>query len=189
MNVKLCKCGCETVVTNDSRGRPRMFVNGHQMRGRRPPDTCMAASIAARKGKPHSKSARDKISASKKGAPHHPNTLAATKGKHGFGRAARDNPNHHCALHWIIRDNRGVIHECDNLRAWCRSNEWRFLPDMRPWSKMPLHARASHGVSRLGQANGKVCSWHGWTLVSVVERQEQGAPDLMDREVKDPAVA
>jgi hypothetical protein len=104
------------------------------------------------------------------------------KGKHGFGRMARDSVNHHEAKHWIIRDNRGVIHECDNLQSWCRANEWRFLPDARPESKAPLSKRAFVGIAQLGCVNGKACSWNGWTLVSVVERQEQGAPDLMDRE-------
>jgi len=176
MNVKLCKCGCGVALKMDSKGRMPNWAPGHQAKGR-----------------PCSDVAKVKISAAKKGKPCHPNAIAAsiarTKGKHGFGRNARDNPSHQGSLHWIIRDNRGVIHKCDNLHSWCRHNEWRFLPDMRPQSKTPLPQRASDGISKMGRSSGKVCSWHGWTLVSVVERQEQGAPDLMDRESRDPATA
>jgi len=159
MNVKLCKCGCGMELKQHRTGRWPTWVLGHFRKGKKPHPNAIAGSIAR------------------------------MKGGHGVGRGARDNLNHHEAKHWIIRDNRGVIHECDNLQSWCRANEWRFLPDSRPESRSPIWRRALIGMSSLGCTSGRSCSWNGWTLVSVVERQEQGAPDLMDREIKDPATA
>jgi len=107
----------------------------------------------------------------------------ALTGTHGFGRDARDRPDHHKALHWIIRDPRGVIHEFDNLQSWCRANEHRFLPDERPMSKLALWQRAVGGFNNLQRTDGKAGhQWRGWTLVSVMERKELGAPDLLGRE-------
>lgn len=104
------------------------------------------------------------------------------KGTHNFGRAARDRLDHFNALHWIVRDNRGVIHEFDNLHSWCRANEWRFLPDDRPNSKLKLWQRAVSGFNGQQRTDGKgQHQWKGWTLVSVLERKQQGAPDLLAR--------
>lgn len=108
----------------------------------------------------------------------------ARKGCHNYGRAARDRLDHFNALHWIIRDTRGVIHEFDNLQSWCRANEWRFLPDARPKSKLPLWFRAVSGFNNQQRMDGKAThQWRGWTLVSVLERKEQGAPDLLERKI------
>lgn len=105
------------------------------------------------------------------------------KGTHNFGRAARDRLDHCKALHWIVRDSRGVVHEFDNLHAWCRANEWRFLPDACPNSKLKLWQRAVGGFNGQQRTDGKGQSqWQGWTLVSVLERKQRGAPDLLERE-------
>lgn len=104
-------------------------------------------------------------------------------GTHGFGRGARDRPDHCKALHWIVRDARGFIHEFDNLQSWARANEWRFLPDDRPQSKLPLWRRAVGGINNTQRTDRKgQHHWKGWTLVSVLERKEQGAPDLLARD-------
>lgn len=107
------------------------------------------------------------------------------KGTHNFGRAARDRLDHFNALHWIVRDNRGVIHEFDNLQSWCRANEWRFLPDDRPSSKLKLWQRAVSGFNGQQRTDRKgQHQWKGWTLVSVLERKQQGAPDLLARDAQ-----
>jgi hypothetical protein len=104
------------------------------------------------------------------------------KGTHNFGRAARDRLDHFNALHWIVRDNRGVIHEFDNLQSWCRANEWRFQPDDRPKSKLKLWQRAVGGFNNQQRTDKKgQHQWKGWTLVSVLERRQQCAPDLLAR--------
>jgi len=151
------------------------------MKGRPANPRAIAAMVRANKGKQLSPKQRAAISARFKGKAAHPNIAAAHKGKHGFGRGARDNPNHHRSKHWVIRDNRGVIHEFDNLESWCRANEWRFQPNTRPDISRPLWRQASMGIVKLNASRGKSQSYHGWTLVSVVERQEQGAPDLLGR--------
>ena len=105
-------------------------------------------------------------------------------GCHNYGRAARDRLDHFNALHWIVRDNRGVIHEFDNLQSWARANEHRFLPDDRSESKLPLWLRAVGGFNDMQRTDGKGShQWKGWTLVSVLERKVTGAPDLMSRAV------
>ncbi len=104
------------------------------------------------------------------------------KGTHNFGRAARDRLDHCKALHWIIRCPNGIIYEFDNLQSWCRANEWRFMPDANPQSKLPLWRRAVGGFNNQQRCDDKASHhWRGWTLVSVLERKEQGAPDLMNR--------
>lgn len=107
------------------------------------------------------------------------------KGTHNFGRAARDRLDHFNALHWIVRDNRGVIHEFDNLQSWARANEHRFLPDDRPESKLALWKRAVGGFNNMQRTDRKAShQWKGWTLVSVLERRQQCAPDLLARDAQ-----
>jgi hypothetical protein len=106
----------------------------------------------------------------------------ARTGTHGFGRTSRDRPDHCKALHWIVRDSRGVVLEFDNLQSWCRQNEWRFLPDDRPMSKLKLWQRAVGGFNNMQRTDRKgQHQWKGWTLVSVIERKDVGAPDLLGR--------
>lgn len=106
----------------------------------------------------------------------------ARTGTHGSGRSARDRPDHFRALHWIVRDSRGVLHEFDNLQSWSRANEWRFLPDKRPASKLPLWKRAVGGFNGMQRLDGKgLHQWNGWTLVSVKELEIKGAPDPLNR--------
>lgn len=103
-------------------------------------------------------------------------------GTHGFGRGAKDRLDHWKALHWVVRDSRGVIHEFDNLQAWCRKNEHRFLPDTFQNAKLPLWKRAVGGFNDMQRTDKKgTHQWKGWTLVSVKERETIGAPDLLDR--------
>ncbi len=110
---------------------------------------------------------------------------AQRKGCHNYGRAARDRLDHFNALHWIVRDPRGIIHEFDNLQSWCRANEWRFMPDDRPESKLKLWQRAVSGFNNQQRTDKKGShQWKGWTLVSVLEREEMGAPDLLGRQFK-----
>jgi hypothetical protein len=164
-----------------------------KLRGRvRPPEECAAISKALT-GRKLSEETKAKIPKLKG-----PQFLTAEqerkrrasisvqrKGTHGYGRAARDNPAHFNALHWIVRDSRGVIHEFDNLQSWCRTNEWRFEPDDRPSSKLPLWRRAIGGFNNMQRTDRKAShQWKGWTLVSVLERKQHGAPDLLAREVR-----
>jgi len=86
------------------------------------------------------------------------------KGCHGYGRAARDRLDHAKALHWVIKDPQGVPHEFDNRQSWARGNEYRFLPDDRPDSKLPLWERFVAGMERM--------HWKGWTLVTVREQAQ-----------------
>ena len=107
---------------------------------------------------------------------------ARMSGSHGFGRAARDRKDHCKAMHWIVRAPNGVIYEFDNLQSWARANVSLLLPDMAPASKLPLWYRFVLGMNNLQRTDGKGGhSWRGWTLVSVMERREQGAPDLINR--------
>jgi hypothetical protein len=104
------------------------------------------------------------------------------KGCHNYGRAARDRKDHFNALHWIIRDPKGVTHEFDNLQSWCRANEWRFLPDAWPESKLPLWRRAVGGFNNQQRTDRKgQHHWRGWVLVSVLEQEEEGMPDMLAR--------
>jgi len=34
MKVNYCKCGCNSIVTNDERKRGRLYVHGHNRRGK-----------------------------------------------------------------------------------------------------------------------------------------------------------
>jgi hypothetical protein len=108
----------------------------------------------------------------------------ARLGCHNYGRAARDRLDHFQAKHWMVRDPAGIIFEFDNLQAWCRANEWRFQPDDYPQSKRPLWHRAALGFGSQMRTDKKGCHhWKGWTLVSVEERKELGAPDLLNRKL------
>lgn len=99
-----------------------------------------------------------------------------------YGRAARDRIDHCKAHHWIIRDNKGILYEFNNLKSWCRKNEEKFLPDEFPDSKLPLWRRAYGGFNNMQRTDRRAAhSWKGWTLVSVIERKEIGAPDLLAR--------
>jgi len=99
-------------------------------------------------------------------------------GTHGFGRAARDNPNHALAKEWEIRSPRGEYFRIKNLQSWCRQNEHRFHDD-RPESKMPLWKRAYGGLREMQRKDRPTCSWHGWTLVASeqFERDVFGIPN------------
>lgn len=108
-------------------------------------------------------------------------------GTHGYGRAERDRPDHCKALHWVIMDSYGRVHEFDNLSSWARKNEALFLPDERPESKLPLWMRAVRGVINMRRTDKKAPHhWKGWTLVSGVERSGGGVEDLLDRKVTQP---
>lgn len=104
------------------------------------------------------------------------------KGCHNYGRAARDNPKHFNAKHWVIRSPEGIIYEFDNLQMWCRANESLFLPDDKPDAKLPLWHRAVSGFNGMIRRDRKAQhAWKGWTLVSSIEMHAQGAPDLLER--------
>ena len=106
----------------------------------------------------------------------------AMTGTHGFGRGARDNPKHHHARHWLVRDPSGVVFEFDNLASWCRANEWRFL-DEHPEARLPLWKRAVLGFNGLQRTDGKAGHhWRGWTLVGNFELEQDGsASDTLER--------
>ena len=97
-------------------------------------------------------------------------------GTHGYGRSARDNPQHFNALHWVVRDPVGRIYEFENSQAWARKNETLFMPDDHPDSKLPLWRRFVSGLNGMQRTDKKgQHSWRGWVLVSVIEREVIGA--------------
>jgi hypothetical protein len=139
-------------------------------------------------GRKHSTKAKAAISRAGIGRKPSQKAIEATRamllGGHGRGRAMRDRPDHGSAKHWIVRAPNNLLYEFDNLQAWCRANEHLLLPDMTPWAKLPLWRRAAGGFSHQLNKRGKATHhWRGWILVSCVERYEQGAPDLLGREV------
>jgi hypothetical protein len=88
------------------------------------------------------------------------------KGTHGYGRAARDNPEHSSAKYWVILSPDGVEYEFNNLESWCRNNEHLF-EDRRPYSKLPLWRGAQLGINGLMRTDGKeALSWYDWRVVT-----------------------
>lgn len=160
------------------------------LRDRKRPKEVGAKISAAKAGKKQSPEHRAKSSAGWLSGPQNLLPEAEEKrrraislqrtGTQGYGRTARDNPQHYRAKYWIIRDPGGRIHEFNNLQSWCRKNEELFRPDDRPESKLPLWRRAVSGFN--GIRRGELCSWKGWLLVSMEERKTLGAPDLLGRE-------
>ena len=94
-------------------------------------------------------------------------------------RTARGMPDHVSAKLWIIRDPFGNTHKFSNLAEWARQNEWRFEDD-RPESKTPFARRIADGIGSVLYANGRKCSYRGWTAVSKLELEDDGK-DLLER--------
>ena len=87
--------------------------------------------------------------------------------------------DHVAANVWIVRDPCGVPYKFSNLSEWARQNEWRFVDD-RPHSKLPLWKRIAGGFVDLLKANGRSCSYRGWTAISKLE-VNAGGSDLLHR--------
>ena len=102
----------------------------------------------------------------------------AKLGVPGVGRAAANEDNA-LAKFWVVRSPSGVCYEFTNAAHWCRENEWLFSDD-RPESKTPLWKRAFGGFSEMNGKRGQLCSWKGWTLVSVTEANNDSR-DLLER--------
>jgi hypothetical protein len=160
----LCKCGCGRPVSKSSNGCYRAgWVNGHFKH----PGPSKEQLDAAR-------AKRDDLTFRKI-------SLAIT-GTHGFGRGAKDAPNHAKAHHWILRSPLGTIYEFDNLQSWARKNESLFLPDDYPDATLPLWKRFVSGINNQQRKDKKATtSWRGWTMVSNIEQKQMGCPDLLNR--------
>lgn len=88
--------------------------------------------------------------------------------------------DHLAAKVWIIRDPYGNPHKFSNLAEWARQNEFRFVDD-RPESKAPFWKRIAGGIVHLLDAQGRSCSYRGWTAVSKLEL-DAGGGDLLGRD-------
>ncbi len=93
---------------------------------------------------------------------------------------ARGMLDHLAAKVWNIRDPFGNPHKFSNLSEWARQNCWRFEDD-RPQSTAPFWKRIAGGITDLLKANGRSCSYRGWTAISKLEIEEGGA-DLLGRD-------
>jgi hypothetical protein len=192
-----CQCGCGGAI-----GRYGLrFILGHNQRGIKQSQEIIERRAAPRRGVKRSKESIQATAAALRGRKlSNEHRLASSKGwLHVRGPLSAESESkrrlslsktlsktmigtERRALHWIIRDPIGIIYEFDNLAKWCRQNESRFLPDERPESKLRLHKRAQLGFNGMQRKDHKgQTAWKGWTLVSVIERKTQGAPDLLQR--------
>jgi hypothetical protein len=88
--------------------------------------------------------------------------------------------DHLSAKSWNIRDPFGYPHQFSNLAEWARQNYWRFEDD-RPQSTTPFWKRIAGGIIDLLKANGRSCSYRGWTAISKKEIEASGA-DFLGRD-------
>lgn len=169
---KLCACGCGEPIKQSSNGTFRnKYILGHNLHVKEWREKVLPTLERGRK------LTGDALSRKRK------NLSAATKGIPKNGEARIDNPNHARAIHWIVRAPNGELFEFDNLQSWCRKNEEKFLPDDYPNATTPLWLRAAYGFNNQKRTDRKgQTHWKGWTLVSNVEKETFGCPDLLSRD-------
>lgn len=92
-----------------------------------------------------------------------------------------EGPSNHLAKTWEIRSPNGIIYRFKNLSWWIKQNIHLFASIDDSLLKTPLRWRVRSGLNGLTCKAEKMCgSYHGWTVVSVIEKQNE-RNDLLDR--------
>ena len=90
-------------------------------------------------------------------------------------------PEHHKAVHGLLRSAENKTYRFDNMSEFVRNHEHLFAPEDVVWNKR-FHCRALKGLLTLtAKGNHTRGSWKGWTLVSYTETFYHGGDDLLDR--------
>ncbi len=73
--------------------------------------------------------------------------------------------------HWLLKSDRNVFYEFDNLSQWVRDNSELFDPEDVQWKPSENSCKATRGLSSLRPTRKKPeATWKGWTWVSITER-------------------
>jgi len=116
-------------------------------------------------------------------AAHRKKIRLALTGTKGTGKIV-EGPDNHLAKIWEFRDPQGVTHRFVNLHWWVKQNIHLFSYLDNPGFKSTFLHRVRSGLSGLVAKRTRACgSWYGWTVVSVVEKQND-RNDLLDRHLQ-----